>query len=385
MHGLCKSGQTVTGRSSFGHVRERPDRGNWQALYQDRAGRQHTKTFPTKAQAHKWLRDESTARDRGSWVDPVAGKVTFRTWSARWRTTLVGLRESTQVRDLGYLDRYMLPTFGAAPLAEIDHLAVTAWVARMDRDHAAATVVKAAQIMGKIMRAAVAAKVITSSPCDGIKLPRIEREEMRFLSADEVWTLAGCMDERYRAAVLLAAFSGLRAGELFGLKTERVNPLRRTVDVVEIVTEVGGRSVVGPPKTRAGRRTVPIPGFVAEALVPHLTAPLVFPSPNGGYVSLSSWRTRFWRPATAAAGLSGFRIHDLRHTAVALWIEAGATPVEIAKRAGHSSTVTVLDRYGHRLPGAEDRVTDALDAMGRRSSPSPALDRQLLRLDDHRG
>jgi integrase len=61
--------------------------------------------------------------------------------------------------------------------------------------------------------------------------------------------------------------------------------------------------------------------------------------------------------------VSPFRIHDLRHTAVALWIAAGASPNEIARRAGHSSVVTVLDRYGHLLPGTEERVTDALDAL----------------------
>jgi integrase len=63
------------------------------------------------------------------------------------------------------------------------------------------------------------------------------------------------------------------------------------------------------------------------------------------------------------AKLGHLRPHDLRHTAVALWIAAGASPREIAARAGHSSVVTVLDRYGHLLPGSEDKVNDALDAM----------------------
>ena len=64
--------------------------------------------------------------------------------------------------------------------------------------------------------------------------------------------------------------------------------------------------------------------------------------------------------------LDGLRLHDLRHTAVTLWIAAGANPKEIAVRAGHSSVVTVLDRYGHLYPEAEDRLSDALDAMAGR-------------------
>ena len=64
-----------------------------------------------------------------------------------------------------------------------------------------------------------------------------------------------------------------------------------------------------------------------------------------------------------AAGIDHLRVHDLRHTAVAFWIAAGASPKEIAVRAGHTSVVTVLDRYGHLLPSTEDHVTDALDEM----------------------
>ena len=82
----------------------------------------------------------------------------------------------------------------------------------------------------------------------------------------------------------------------------------------------------------------------------------------------SLFRRRVWTPAVEAAGVAPLRLHDLRHTAVALWIAAGASPVEVATRAGHTSTVTVLDRYGHLLPGQGERVTDALDAMAREAA-----------------
>ena len=90
---------------------------------------------------------------------------------------------------------------------------------------------------------------------------------------------------------------------------------------------------------------------------------LVFRSSEGEPTRLSNWRHRVWEPAVRKAGLEHLRPHDLRHTVVALWIAAGASPREIAARAGHSSVVTVLDRYGHLLPGSEDKVNAALDAM----------------------
>jgi integrase len=75
------------------------------------------------------------------------------------------------------------------------------------------------------------------------------------------------------------------------------------------------------------------------------------------------FRNRIWRPATEAAGLAGLRIHDLRHTAVALWIAAGASPKEVAVRAGHTSVSFTLDRYGHLYPEADANLRDRLDAL----------------------
>jgi hypothetical protein len=91
----------------------------------------------------------------------------------------------------------------------------------------------------------------------------------------------------------------------------------------------------------------------------------VFPAPEGGPIRASLFRRRTWEPAVTKAGLAPLRRHDLRHTAVALWIAAGASAHEVARRAGHTSSSVVLDRYGHLLPHAEERVTNALDNLGR--------------------
>jgi integrase len=110
-----------------------------------------------------------------------------------------------------------------------------------------------------------------------------------------------------------------------------------------------------PPKTRASRRTIGLPRFVVDELAAHLAAlgdseALVFTAPAGGPLRVNVFRARVWRPATRAAGLEGLRIHDLRHTAVALWIAAGANPKEVSTREGHSSVSFTLDRYGHLYP-----------------------------------
>lgn len=361
----------MTGRSTFGSTRLRGDR--WQARWQDAAGFQHTKTWATKDEAEDWLRDESVKIRGGAWVDPRAGKVTFRSWSTQWASTLVGKRTSTLSRDLGYVEWYMVPTFGATELAQIDHLAVQRWVSKLSKDKAAGTVVKAVQIMRQIMGAAVASKLIASSPVDGVRMPRIEQEEMRFLTVDEIWRLHDAMNWRYKAVVLLGAFGGLRAGELFGLQMSRVDLAGERVHVAATesnLVETDGHVVLGPPKTKASVRPVPIPDFVVDALLPLYVrlngSPMLFTAPTGGLVHRSSWRSRFWVPALEAANIPpGLRIHDLRHTAVSHWLAAGASPLEVKERAGHTSIVTVIDRYGKLVPKA-DTLTAALGAHGRR-------------------
>jgi Phage integrase family len=152
---------------------------------------------------------------------------------------------------------------------------------------------------------------------------------MRFLNPAQVATLADAIGSRYRALVLLGAYGGLRIGELAGLRRRRVDLPRGTVDVAEIVVEVRGELYMGPPKTRAGRRIVTLPRSVVEELA-ELLGPVgeadawVFTADEGGVLRPSNFRVKVWLPAIRAAGLAPLRPHDLRHTAVALWIAAGA-------------------------------------------------------------
>jgi integrase len=150
--------------------------------------------------------------------------------------------------------------------------------------------------------------MLAQSPCRRVPLPKVEREEMRFLTLAQVAALADAIDRRYRALVLVGAYGGLRIGELAGLRRSRVDLLRGTVQVAEMVVEARGVLHVGPPKTRASRRTVGRPRFVAEELAAHLTGPgdpdaLVFTAPQGGPLGLPAFRARVWRRAVMGRAL----------------------------------------------------------------------------------
>ena len=125
---------------------------------------------------------------------------------------------------------------------------------------------------------------------------------------------------------------------------------------------------LGPPKTRAGRRIVTLPRSVVEELAEHL-GPVgeadgwVFTADKGGVLRPSNFRVKEWLPAVRAAGQAPLRPHDLRHTAVALWIAAGANPKEVSVQAGHTSVAFTLDRYGHLCEGHDAELRDRLDVM----------------------
>lgn len=89
----------------------------------------------------------------------------------------------------------------------------------------------------------------------------------------------------------------------------------------------------------------------------------MFQAPKGGPIRINQFRQRFWNPATTRAGLNGLWLHGLRHTAVALWIHAGASPTAVAARAGHRWVVTVLDRYGHLFASSGEQLNERLDAL----------------------
>lgn len=285
--------------------------------------------------ARRHLASVEHSKLSGDFADPVLGRRTFGSWWEAWRSTRVDLRPSTLARDESYARIHILPKPGNVPLGAIDRTMLRGRVAELTgKGLAPATVVKTVQLTSKALTAAADERLIARNPAERLPLPRVEVEEMRFLDPAQVATIADVIDPRYRVWAVTAAYSGLRAGELAGLRRNRVDLLRRKIDVAEIVVEVRGHHYLGPPKTRTGKRSVPIPGFLVDELAAWTvdTAPdaLVFPAPEGGPLRASAHRRRVWQPAAEAAGVAPLRIHDLCHTALALWIAAGASAKEIA-------------------------------------------------------
>ncbi|MGH2662709.1 MAG: tyrosine-type recombinase/integrase [Actinomycetota bacterium] len=206
-----------------------------------------------------------------------------------------------------------------------------------------------------------------------MKVPSPQREEQRYLSADEVALLADAIHPRFRTLVLTGAYAALRWGELAGLRVPQLRLLARKLDIAETLIEVEGNLVSGPPKT--GLRTVSIPGALADEVGAHIARypgrdGYVFTAPDGGPLRHNNFTKRFWKKAVQAAELEPLRIHDLRHTAVALAVAAGAHPKEIQELCGHASITTTLNIYGHLFESLQERLAERLDVAYRQARRS---------------
>src|SRR5581483_6674978 len=301
------------------------------------------------------------------------GEVRFKDVADRWLATKAHLRPSTRSLYDWLLVKHILPTFADRPIGTITTLDLQMWIS--DR-HANSrlgpnSVAKAYKIVRSVMESAVDAGLILRSPCRVKGAATEHLPEMRAATAEEVASLAQATGPRWQALILLAAYSGLRWGELAGLRRRDVDALHRTVRVEHQLAE-GTAMSFQAPKTTAGVRTITVPQFIIDVLADHLarwSAPgpdgLVFVMPEGTPLRRENFRKRVWLPACRAAGVTGLRFHDLRHT--------GTTLRAVMHRLGHASAAAAI-RYQHRVAGQDEAIADYLDRIGRAALPPPTAE-----------
>ncbi len=360
----------MSSRRRFGSVRKLPS-GRWQARYFDAAGERFNApdTFATKRDAQRWLSAAETDVARGDWHDPRLAETPFADWAQRWlEIKAPRLAPSTESLYRYLLRKHLLPRFELATIGEITAVAVQRWIADLhSTDLSPNTVAKAYRLLKGIFDGAVAANLVPRSPCK-IKGASTERSpEMLIATPEQVAAIADRVGPRWEALVYTAAYSGLRWGELAGLRREDVDLDAGTVRVTRKLGEVNGRLAYGAPKTAAGRRTVGVPTFVIRTLELHLALysepgsdGLVFPAAEGGPLRRSNFRRRVWLPATTKVGVPALRFHDLRHTAATLAAASGASLKALMARIGHSSAAAAL-RYQHVIDGQDAEIVRFLE------------------------
>jgi integrase len=224
--------------------------------------------------------------------------------------------------------------------------------------------------------------LILRNVTEAVKAPRPEKKEVRPLSPEQARTLLEVVKgDRLEALYVLATTTGMRQGELLGLKWEDIDLEVGTLQVRRTLsTRVGRGFSFSPPKTAKGRRSIKLPELAKSSLRRHRKAQLeermklaglwednglVFTTRVGTPVSRQELITRSFKPLLSKAGLPDIRFHDLRHTCATLLLSKGVHAKFVQELLGHATISITLDTYSHVLPGMGDAAAGAMDeALG---------------------
>ncbi len=312
-----------------------------------------SRTFARKRDAQEWERKQVETLKTGAWADPKAGEKPVREWCGIWLSAQPPRAQATERKIRGVIARQIDGTFGRHPLVSVRPSEVQVWAADISRKQSAATARHSLGVLRRVFEHAVRDGAIHRNPAAGIRLPKVQGNDPRPLTHDELWRLADHLNHpRDRLLVLVAGYCGLRWGELAALRWSDVDLARDTLRVARAYSEEAPRGEMSPVKDHQAR-TVPIPAIVSGELATfgagHNLSDLVFPSANRTPLRNRNFRRDVFDDAVEHLGLD-ITPHNLRDTAASLAIQAGASVVAVARLLGHESAATTLNHDAGVLP-----------------------------------
>ena len=370
-------------RRGFGSVRRLPSK-RWQAMYSGPDLGRHSApfTFDTRLACEAWLVNEHRLIAGGTWTPPSTRTAVRRARTAtlaeygpaaitRRRVRGGPLKPRTSALYRGQFARLIAPDLGHLSLGEITPTLVSRWYDDLDPSKPTQRA-HAYSLLRTLLGQAVEEGLLVANPCHIRGAGRVSRaaHDVRVATPDEIDTIAAAMPPRLAALVQIAAWCGLRFGELAELRRHDIDIERGIVSVSRGVTRVDGRDVVSTPKSFAGIRTVTIPPHVVPLIVEHL-AEFVGPGPEAllfprasdpSLHAIHTEVTKRFAHARSVAGRDDLHLHDLRHTGATLAAQAGATLAELMTRMGHS-TPTAAIRYQHAAQGRDAEIAARMSAQ----------------------
>lgn len=386
-------------RSDYGNgtIRERSP-GRWLVAIElgrdPQAGRRQRRyftVFGSRRDANQARREALTQRDRGTLIP--ADKITLAEWLESWLERHYAERHvsaKSHDRYRSIIQRHLIPALGRLKLQDLrpDHIAdmKARWLSGKRstslRPLSGASVHKHLVVLRRALTDAVRSRVIPQNPADVVPAPSVRPTvERRALTEDEIRLLvAAAREGRWDFPIRFTLATGVRQGELLGLKWEDVDLDGATVAIRRTLSYVGGEVIFAPPKTERSRRIIELSAATVRSLRQHrseqgtrrlMLGPawgennLVFPSSVG-----TPWLARaFYRGYRDVLDRSGIpdldtiNWHTLRHTAATQWLHHGVDVFSVSRRLGHASASFTMDVYAHLLRGQQRQAAEALDYL----------------------
>ncbi len=242
-------------------VKKRPD-GKYRGRYRDEGGHEHAKHFTRKVDAQNWLDEQTAALITGTHVAPRLARTTVAQWCATWLHGY-GTRRASTVRQAKVHIVKIVEEFGHLRLGTVRPSHVRAWTTKLAEDHEASYVYALHARLSQIYSDAVHDGLVPRSPCSRRTSPPAGEQRPYVATTEQVWWLYDAMPERWRTAVLLGAFAGLRTSESCGLRVADVDFMRGVITpAVQYPAE--------PLKTKTSKTPIPIAQGLAAELSAHV-------------------------------------------------------------------------------------------------------------------
>ena len=369
-----------------GSIRKRPD-GRWEGRYtagrDPETGKTVYKNVLGKTQAEVKVKLKQAIQESTE-VDALkAAQYTVGQWMDVWfeNYAKIKVRPSSHQTYRGYIDNHIKPNIGKIPLGKLTTLELQKLYkkllsrGRVDRIEAKGqpkglspkTVRNIHQVISSAMDFAKAQKLIAVNPTDGCALPKLEHREMKTLPVEQ---LASFLREAKESGVFemyyIELATGLRRGELLGLKWEDLDLEQGTLRVQRQVSRINGEVVEAPLKTKNSYRTISLGtdavGILKEQRKKCGSSEYVFPSPTGGPISPDSVIQMLHR-VLKRAGLPKVRFHDLRHTFATVALQNGVDIKTVSGMLGHYSAGFTLDTYAHVTTQAQREAAKTMGSV----------------------
>ena len=366
-----------------GSIRTRSD-GRWEGRYtaghDPETGRAIIKNVLGKTQAEVKEKLKRAIEETAGLDVAKAGQYTVGGWLEVWYENYakIKMRPSSYLTYRGYLDNHIKPSLGNIPLGSLTTLDLqklykklleVGRVARLESQKqpkglSAKTVRNIHQIISSALKLAVDQRLLARNPADGCALPKVERREMQTIPAAQLMTfLREAKESGVFALYYIDLTTGLRRGELLGLKWEDVDLEKGELRVRRQIGHIGGEMLEMPLKTKNAYRILPLSadaiGVLKEQRQKAGNSPWVFPSPTGRPMSPDSVLHMLHR-VLKRAGLPEVRFHDLRHTFATLALQNGVDIKTVSGMLGHFSAGFTLDTYAHVTTSAKQEAANTM-------------------------